>query len=666
MAWVAVVILVALGQSRAAVSEQPPRIARGSRRFLTQIAQVRRLGPEEAARRVPVELTGVVTAMPGFKNSFFLQDQGMGISVDRTDDAEVHPGDRVHVKGTSGPGLFAPVVLAYAVRVIGRAPPPRAPRKTLGDLFGGVEDSQWIELRGVVRSAKWTDLFGHQTLLLGLQQDGGSVGLLIQESMAIDPAQLIDAVIRVRGVCASSGNEKRQFVGSALLVPHRGDLTVEVPAPLDPFSAPARRVRDVLLLGQWQHRVRVTGVVTHQIPGEAVYLQDGSDGIRVETESKVTLPLGSSIEAVGFPNIGDYSPILEAGLVRRAGAGVAVRAVAIQAGEVIPHGGLTQHSHYDQQLVQLEGKLVEEYREADQRVWILTQGNEMFEARVPVSSSSGRFREMSLGSVLSLTGICSIHMDSRMHPISFAILVQSGQDVVIVKHAPWWTPGRTLLLLAVLAGVTVLVVLWVVVLRSRVERQTRTIRESERRFRYLAEHDGLTGLLNRVAILAALDHALERASREKSTVIVVLADVDHFKLVNDVHGHLAGDAALRRFAELLTGGIRSYDSAGRYGGEEFLLVLPGIAAEDAANRMISLHAAISNTMVSDGKNQFGISCSLGAIFVDKSQGEMQVSREETEQHAILAAADHALYEAKETGRNRVVYRRLESAHVHSV
>ncbi len=636
----------------------PAAPKRGSAAPLRHIAQVRNLSPEQAAQHVPVKLTGVVTAMPGYKNSFFVQDEMAGISVDRTDNAEVHAGDRVELTGTSGPGVFAPVVLASYVRVTGHAPPPSAPRKTLGDLFGGVEDSQWVELHGVVRSAKWTDLFGRSTLLLSLQQDGGSVSLLVQDSAAIDSSHLIDSVVRVRGVCASSGNEKRQFVGSALVVPHRADLTVEQPAPRDPFGVPATPVRDVLKLGRWQHRVKVVGVVTNQVPGEAIYLQDGSDGIRIETESKVSIPRGTPIEAVGFPGMGEYAPILEAGLVRIGGAAPPIAALHIEAANVITHSGNSQSANYDQQLVQLQGTLIEEYREWDQRVLILVQGNEVFEARLP--GGSGRSDKLSQGSVLLLTGICTIHVDSRLKPISFAILVRSGQDIVTLKRAPWWTLERTLLMLAVLAGVTVIVVVWVLVLRSRVEQQTRIIRESETRYRHLSEHDGLTGLLNRVAILAATDRELDRALREKSSVTIVLADIDHFKQVNDVHGHLAGDAALRRFAEQVTGCIRPYDRVGRYGGEEFLLVLPGISAEDAAHRIATLHDAISNLMVRDGKAEFRMTCSLGAVFVDKAGGTIVSGPGESEQHVLLAAADQALYEAKEAGRNRAIYRPLRN------
>jgi diguanylate cyclase (GGDEF)-like protein len=599
-------------------------------------------------RLVPVELSGVVTGMPGYRNSFFFQDGTAGISVDRTDQAEVVTGDRVQVTGTSGPGLFAPVVLASQVRVLGRGPPPPAPRMTLGDLFGGLEDSQWIELRGVVRTASKAKLFGRTTWLLVLQLDGGSVNLQLQDIAGFDGTQLIDSVIRVRGVCASSGNKNRQFVGSTLLVPHRYDLTVEQPAPPNPFTAPAHPVADVLKLGQWQHRVKVAGVVTYQIPGQAIYLQEGNNGILVQTLSTEIAPPGSRIEAVGFPAMREYAPVLEDGLFRIVGRGNPLPPERIEARDIITSkDGTSSGGNYDQQLVQLNAILIEVHVQGDQKVWIMRQNGDEFEARIPLSALSAPPQPIPDGSLLSLTGICVIHVGATLNPVSYTLLLRSPEDIVVLKRGPWWTADRALIVLSGVAGLTLLILLWVALLRIRVEQQTRTIRESGEKFRYLSEHDELTGLLNRRAILLALDQQLVRGCREHKTVTVVLGDIDHFKLVNDIHGHLAGDAALRRFAEAVTGCIRPYDSAGRYGGEEFLLILSGIPEQDIEDRLKTLHGTLSNLTVSYLKTEFRISCSLGAVVAAGCQTGV-------EQDSLLVAADRALYQAKAAGRNRVV------------
>jgi len=149
--------------------------------------------------------------------------------------------------------------------------------------------------------------------------------------------------------------------------------------------------------------------------------------------------------------------------------------------------------------------------------------------------------------------------------------------------------------------------------------------------------------------LKALSAELDRARREDTKVIVVLVDLDHFKRLNDAYGHLAGDEALRRFAAAVGTALRSYDHAGRYGGEEFLLVLTEIPVEAVQQRLTSLHAAISNLKVSIQGVFITLNCSLGATLFDPSMGS--VSGE-----SLLSIADEALYEAKAAGRNRLVFK----------
>jgi diguanylate cyclase (GGDEF)-like protein len=118
-------------------------------------------------------------------------------------------------------------------------------------------------------------------------------------------------------------------------------------------------------------------------------------------------------------------------------------------------------------------------------------------------------------------------------------------------------------------------------------------------------------------------------------------------MVNDVHGHQAGDAALVCFAEAVSRCIRPYDSVGRYGGEEFLLVLTGIPSRDVEDRLYRLHKSISNLAVSHRQMEFRITCSLGAVLIAEGQNTM-------DQESALAVADKALYKAKELGRDQVI------------
>jgi diguanylate cyclase (GGDEF)-like protein len=164
---------------------------------------------------------------------------------------------------------------------------------------------------------------------------------------------------------------------------------------------------------------------------------------------------------------------------------------------------------------------------------------------------------------------------------------------------------------------------------------------------FLAAHDGLTGIWNRKAIFDLMHRELEMAARLGTTTGLMMLDLDHFKDVNDTYGHPAGDAVLRESARRLQQAVRSYDLVGRYGGEEFLVVLPHCdrgQVEECAERV---RAAIAEEQwVAEGV-PIRISASIGATVVDPS---------ENAEHEGLVTADAALYDAKTRGRNCVVYR----------
>src|SRR6266436_304945 len=163
--------------------------------------------------------------------------------------------------------------------------------------------------------------------------------------------------------------------------------------------------------------------------------------------------------------------------------------------------------------------------------------------------------------------------------------------------------------------------------------------------RHSATHDSLTGLMNRKAVMDGLGKELARSKREGTSVAVALVDVDHFKVVNDELGHLFGDEALKQVAHRLRSGLRNYDSVGRYGGEEFLLVLPGCDFAAAVVRAEQIRAGISATAVKTAAAQRSVTVSVG-VAVSKGAGEGDAER-------VLDASDVALYEAKKNGRNRV-------------
>jgi len=165
-----------------------------------------------------------------------------------------------------------------------------------------------------------------------------------------------------------------------------------------------------------------------------------------------------------------------------------------------------------------------------------------------------------------------------------------------------------------------------------------------------ATYEGLTGLLRREAILEQLDKELERALRYRRPLTIAMADLDHFKEVNDRYGHLGGDTLLRRIAQVVAGALRSTDWVGRYGGEEFLLVLPETDIGGAAGVAEKVRSLVQRTRVTmeDGSSM-RVTLSIGLAALDNLQG---ITGRVTARD-LIAAADRSLYEAKHGGRNRV-------------
>ena len=162
-----------------------------------------------------------------------------------------------------------------------------------------------------------------------------------------------------------------------------------------------------------------------------------------------------------------------------------------------------------------------------------------------------------------------------------------------------------------------------------------------------ATKDFLTRIWNRASILDICQRELSRGARENRSVGLVLADLDHFKMVNDTHGHFAGDAVLREFARRMQSATRPYDAVGRYGGEEFLIVLPGCDPTCTANQAERMRAALANEPMSINDRQHLVTCSFGATTWRPGMDQSV--------DALIRIADNALYMAKGQGRDRVVY-----------
>jgi len=169
-------------------------------------------------------------------------------------------------------------------------------------------------------------------------------------------------------------------------------------------------------------------------------------------------------------------------------------------------------------------------------------------------------------------------------------------------------------------------------------------RANQEELERLANIDSLTGLLNRGAILRKLSEQMKHAKRYRDELSLSLLDIDHFKKVNDQYGHLTGDDVLEQVATLMWQNIRDADIIGRYGGEEFIIILPRTDLSSALNVAERVRKMIEASKMKDPEgNMFGITVSQGISIYKLGEDE----------HSLISRADNALYKAKGNGRNRI-------------
>lgn len=233
------------------------------------------------------------------------------------------------------------------------------------------------------------------------------------------------------------------------------------------------------------------------------------------------------------------------------------------------------------------------------------------------------------------------------------------QSIPITVAAPYWQTGkfRSLCMMTLLLLVLALHKLRVRYLVRHVHKLQETVNltraeltlaakiagDAQEALKEQALKDGLTGLWNRRAIAAMLENEVCRALRDRFPIALVMIDLDYFKSINDTYGHLTGDEVLREVAGRLIGEMRPYDFAGRYGGEEFLVVMPSCSPHNGIRRAEDFRRAVAQRPVPTPAGPLDVTCSLGVALYDYA-----MSPED-----LIHRADEALYRAKRMGRNCV-------------
>ena len=443
---------------------------------LTNAAAVRRLTPEEAARDQPVQLRGVATYVFD-KQACFIQDETAGIFVGAGDEIpRFIPGDLVEVEGLTGPGEYAPIVRPRSAKLMGHTnlPPPR--RVSYEELVAGCEDSQWVEVAGVVRAVFTEPTIG---CVLEIASGSGRLIAFVPSATESNATQLVDSQVRIKGVCGTWFNKQRQLFGIRLMVSYTNDIVVEEAAPPDAFAQPAQPIGNLMRFtptaSAYGRRAKVTGIVILHQPGRALFVQDEKHGLYVQTRQAGQLQAGDQVELLGFHGKGDYTPILQDGVWQKVGFGPLPVPVLVNPDEAL--GGLQ-----DCRLVAIEGRLLDHTINNNEVVLLLEANDHIFSARLESGPAQTAMPELQNGSRLRVVGVCRIEVGEtwRSGPTwrakSFHILLRSRADIQVLKLPPWWTLSRLLWAVGILVTAMVASLVWVSQLRKKVGKQTTIIR----------------------------------------------------------------------------------------------------------------------------------------------------------------------------------------------
>ena len=471
--------------------------AAGEDTLLTNAIDVISLPAEKAAQYIKVSVIGVVTAAdPVLNGRFFLQDHTGGVFVDNVNGLRVKPGQVVTVSGITYPGAYAPTITGPKVKVVGTSPLPSARLVTVEQLMSGAEDSQRIEIAAVVRDAR---VDGNR-LAIDLSTGGYRFRAYANVSAGYEPEPLVGAQVRIRGTAAEAHNRTlRQLIQVEVYLPAMTDLVVEKPEPMNPFARPVMPLNN---LAQYRpdnslaERVHVRGVVTFQKTGESLFLQDEHGALQIQSRLASGWQPGDTVEAVGFPSIENYLPMLQDAVFHKATTELppvqpkAITMDELQSGLhhaewVTLRGRLIERTVHPGRAARLEGE--------DTTTRLVLQGsNYTFTAEAYFGQTAAEREAIPLDSLVEVSGVCVTEINSEGKLKSFQLLLRQPGDLKVLQRPDWLTPRR--LLIGLLICLTILLVIggWSVMLSRKNAALNFLIKEREAAQRALQEaHDQL-------------------------------------------------------------------------------------------------------------------------------------------------------------------------------
>jgi signal transduction histidine kinase len=461
----------------APLASTAPIVAGPGLPLLETVAELKHLTREQTNRRYPVRLTGAITVAFGDAGGGggILQDETAATYVATLPPLkgvppEVRPPVRVIIEGFSGGGAFAPVVLAKKFTILGPAQFPEPKELTDADVYSARYENAWVRLQGVVRTVESGVAYDRLEVVSNVTR------VVVQVPRSTQPPGQgwAGSLIGVEGVYSPTFNRLRQLAGCTIIALSPGNIRVLRAGQADPFAGPAHPPSDLLHFspgGLTQNRIKVAGVVTLSRGRREIFIGDGGGGLLLRTTADTPVSVGDMVEAAGFLPAGVLQPVLEDAVVRRVGAGVPAKPLAILPEEALD-GALVAR------LVTVEARLVDRRRSFGDQVLLLQSGKLLFTARMELMPGARDLDELRPGSLLKVTGVCG---QSDASPAfggqggTYQVLLRGPGDVAVVRQASWWTLAHTMQVLAVMSGAALAALLWSLLLRRRVLRQKEII-----------------------------------------------------------------------------------------------------------------------------------------------------------------------------------------------
>ncbi|PWU09508.1 MAG: hypothetical protein C5B50_27405 [Verrucomicrobia bacterium] len=429
---------------------------------LSTIEKVKGLTREEAQRGYPVRIRGIITAP--LNGGFFIQDASSAIFVswEGTTNTTVNAGDYWEVEGKTY-AEFAPNIDATTAVRLGTGTLPEPHRPTWDQLINGSLDTRYIEVQGIVTKAEGD--------ILTLLTRTGKISVRLALLPAGGLRRYVDALIRIRGCLMPERNDATQQVEVGRIQLLNYSITLDEPAPTDPFAATLKRAPDLFLFDSRAgaiQPVRVAGQITHGT-GLDYYVMESTNGFRLQLKAPVALAPGDQVEAVGFPDLSGPSPALHEALVRRTGHD------PLPAPERVPTDLLLDR-RFDATRVLIDARLTAINYARDGTVLELQAGTRGFLARMDGARKPAL--NFLPGSLLELTGVYAGHggdLVSGRGIDSFELLLDSASDIRVLRRPSWWTLKHTLALVGAMGVMILGALAWITQLRRQVEDRSREL-----------------------------------------------------------------------------------------------------------------------------------------------------------------------------------------------